>query len=198
MSSKAAASAEAAEAAESGATRDRGIAEFTRTGKQRARKKVKNIKTKSETKSEQDVQRMARKHKTSRHITRISEENPEDSTSRKSEYGKRPGSGRILEGNRTGKVRTRDGECTGKHGPGMDEINENKARKCTTPRWLENGAVRMDEAAEAAAEDPRIGSGPAEWWNWRGSGAGRKVDMMGMSTAENGPEAQVRRENNRK
>ncbi|KAJ7185166.1 hypothetical protein B0H12DRAFT_1083215 [Mycena haematopus] len=39
MSSKAAASAEAAEAAESGATRARGMAEFTRTGKQRARSK---------------------------------------------------------------------------------------------------------------------------------------------------------------
>ncbi|KAJ7224727.1 hypothetical protein B0H12DRAFT_1077970 [Mycena haematopus] len=113
MSSKAAASAEAAEAAQSGATRARGMAEFTRTGKQRAResgpdprrpetagsegnsaqeKRSKNkqprIKTKSETKSEQDVQ----------HMARISEENPEDSTSRKSEYGKeeagkRPDSG---------------------------------------------------------------------------------------------------------
>ncbi|KAJ7263610.1 hypothetical protein B0H12DRAFT_1217348 [Mycena haematopus] len=29
-----------------------------------------------------------------------------------------------------------------------------------------------------------------EWWNRRGSGAGRKVDMTGMSTAEGGPEAQ--------
>ncbi|KAJ7243107.1 hypothetical protein B0H12DRAFT_1074086 [Mycena haematopus] len=113
----------------------------------RSKNKQPRIKTKSETKSEQDVQ----------HMARISEENPEDSTSRKSEYGKRPGSGRIPEGNGTGKVRTRDGECTGKRGPGMDEINEDKARKCTTPRWLENGAARMAEAADAAAEDPGIG-----------------------------------------
>ncbi|KAJ7195394.1 hypothetical protein B0H12DRAFT_1299823 [Mycena haematopus] len=119
-------------------------------------KRAKNIKTKSETKSEQDVQ----------HMARISEENPEDSTSRKSEYEwwNRRGSG-------AGRKVDMMGMSTAEGGP--------EAQLCCN--W------------ECNATGSR--AHPAGQWTRRRSGAGREVDMMGMSTAEGGPEAAVQREN---
>ncbi|KAJ7205150.1 hypothetical protein B0H12DRAFT_1080367 [Mycena haematopus] len=220
MSSKVAASAEAAEAAESGATRARGMAEFTRTGKQRAREfgrhnegeygrvgpgSERRVGRTQGGRKRPDPRGIRPKRKGRRISNQELRRNQKPRVNRmfstwqeyprktlktvqvESQSTRRPGSGRIPEGNRTGKVRTRDGECTGKRGPGMDEINEDKARKCTTPRWLENGAMRMDERAEAAAEDPRIGS------DRLGRAAKGEATRMVVCSGPSGPEAGMQR-----